>query len=109
MAMYECTQCGDENSCFPQVIIGLNSKIDYGNEEFTEKYNNLFERKFKEFTLDIAEELKIPEDIVSQWHISEVWDRFSGWFVENSSAWFCSIECATKWLAEKEALDDYSI
>jgi hypothetical protein len=114
MAMYECTQCGDENSCFPQVIVGLNSKIDYGYdgtvESFRKRYDNLFERKFREFEIERANSLGMPVEEFNRWHIGDVWDKFSTWLVEDGQRnWFCSIECAIKWLAEREALDDYSI
>src|SRR3972149_4077337 len=100
MAMYECTQCGDENSCFPQVIVGLNSKIDYdydgiGIESFRKRYNNLFERKFREFEVERANELGISKEAFNRLHIGDVWDKFSRWLVEDGNrGWFCSIECA---------------
>jgi len=115
MAMYECTQCGDENSCFPQVIVGLNSKIDYGYdgiglESFIKRYDNLFDNKFKEFALEISKSMGMSVQTIEREYNKEIWNKFNNWLIlDGNRGWFCSIECAIKWLANKEALDDYSI
>ena len=90
MAMYECEECGQEYGNFPQVMMAVNSR----EKEFPNHHDNVFEEKFNEIFRPGVE-------------LQEAWDKFYAWLGDNRlsghddnshTKWFCTKECAVKYL-----------
>ena len=106
MSYYECVQCGWDDSCFPQVLVMLNSEIKHNNPDYYSKFDNEFENKFKEIVIEVAKENGISCQTLYQvsagGYLKEVYDRYSRWLYNTQHQSFCSIQCAIDWLTEKE-------
>jgi len=82
MSMYECDNCGTQESTFPKIFMAVNSTdsvFPYHNTEFEEKFNELS-----------AEGTKGG------------WKLFWEWLGENHIRWFCCAECATAYIKHPE-------
>lgn len=94
MAMFECHQCGAEESNFPGVFLAVNSPI----KPYPNHHDNVWEQKFNEF----SRRLKEPE---------HRWEAFYNWLCgqnteregnsKNTLKWFCSKKCAMEYLLKE--------
>lgn len=86
MSMYCCDECGVEESFFPEVIMAVNTM-----DGVFPYHNNLFERKFNEFSGSLADR----------------WDSFYLWLHTSRQAkWFCSKKCAEKYLFKSKEKEE---
>lgn len=87
MSMYECKQCGEDHCVFPGVLLAINIP-----DKQYPYHENLFEVKYGEM---------VSHNMLQSY---EGWPIFWNWLGEESGRmlWFCSKECAIKYLQEYE-------
>jgi hypothetical protein len=87
--MYECEQCGDDGSVFPEVFLAVNSNMkpypNHREDTFQVNFNKLYEER--------------PNKDVEH-YISDNWKAFWSWLGDNHIKLFCSKECAENYLKE---------
>lgn len=99
MSYYECAWCGADWCNFPQVFVMVNSKV--------ENHDNKFENKFGEFVKEVAKEKGISIEHLyrvsgNSGFLSEVYRRYYLWLCETQKSYFCSTDCARKYLKIKQ-------
>jgi len=93
MSMYECENCGSDDSTFPELFLAANT-FSKGKREILDRHDNLFEKKFGE----ICEEVYKKNNSNHEHDQSEIWDKFWAWLGEIKISWFCSKECAIEYI-----------
>lgn len=86
MSMYECAECGNDHATFAQVLMAVNtidSVYPYHETEFEQKFNELWE----------------PTGV--EHYDPKGWEKFWSWLGDKKILWFCSKECAIKYLIKK--------
>lgn len=83
MAMYECAECGEEHGTLPQVFLAVNTLdrvYPYHNTKFENEFHKLWQ----------------PTGV--EHYDSKGWEKFWAWLGDNEIQWFCSQNCAIRFL-----------
>lgn len=91
MAMYECRNCGGEESTWAEVLV-----FPVGKDRFHLQFEKFYAEAERELLAERGYTVPPERDVNER-----AWEKLYRW-MGNNTPWFCSVECAVEYLQKGE-------